>query len=78
LAELTPQGYPPRAVYGRYLEWVFATLQENLPDTVRLEVHRGEAVDAWVRSEGRHRYAVELSGGLVLPADAVVLALGHL
>ncbi|MGU3435452.1 FAD/NAD(P)-binding protein [Actinomycetes bacterium M1A6_2h] len=78
LAELTPQGYPPRAVYGRYLEWVFATLQENLPDTVRLQVHRGEAVDAWVRSEGRHRYAVELSGGLVLPADAVVLALGHL
>ncbi|MCC5673591.1 FAD/NAD(P)-binding protein [Kocuria rhizophila] len=78
LAELTPQGYPPRAVYGRYLEWVFATLRENLPDTVHLEIHRGEAVDAWVRADGRHRYGVELAGGLVLPADAVVLALGHL
>ncbi|RLZ03312.1 hypothetical protein CWC38_06400 [Kocuria tytonicola] len=78
LAELTPQGYPPRAVYGRYLEWVFTTLRENLPATVRLDVHRGEAVDAWVRTDGRHRYGVELAGGAVLPADAVVLALGHL
>ena len=78
LAELSPQGYPPRAVYGRYLEWVFETLRQNLPAGMVLEVHRGEAVDAWVRSDGRHRYAVELAGGHVLPADAVVLALGHL
>ncbi|WP_144932117.1 FAD/NAD(P)-binding protein [Kocuria marina] len=78
LARLTPQGYPPRATYGRYLAWVFATLRENLPRTVELTVHRAEAVDAWVRTDGRHRYSVELAGGVVLPADAVVLALGHL
>lgn len=78
LEGLTPQGFPPRAVYGRYLEWVFATLRQNLPASTELTVHRGEAVDAWVRTDGRHRYAVELAGGLVLPADAVVLALGHL
>ncbi|MDO4919238.1 FAD/NAD(P)-binding protein [Kocuria sp.] len=78
LSELSPQGYPPRALYGRYLAWVFDVLRQNLPDTVSLTVHRAEAVDAWTGASGRHRYAVELSGGLTLPADAVVLALGHL
>ena len=78
LAALSPQDFPPRAVYGRYLEWVFGTLNSHLPSNVTLTVHRAEAVDAWVQDEARHRYAVELAGGQTIPADAVVLALGHL
>lgn len=78
LEALTPQDFPPRAVYGRYLEWVFATLSAHLPSNVTLTVHRAEAVDAWVQEESRHSYAVELAGGQTIPADAVVLALGHL
>ena len=75
---LTAQGYPPRALYGHYLEWVFTTLRENLPPHVSVAVHRAEVVDAWQQETGRHRYAVELAGGRTIPADAVVLALGHL
>jgi len=78
LTALTAQDFPPRAIYGRYLEWIFATLNRHLPANVTLTVHRAEAVDAWVQDEARHRYAVELAGGQSIPADAVVLALGHL
>ncbi|WP_262925685.1 FAD/NAD(P)-binding protein [Kocuria atrinae] len=70
LAALTSQDFPPRAIYGRYLEWTFTTLNNHLPSNVTLTVHRAEAVDAWVQEEARHRYAVELAGGQSIPADA--------
>ncbi|MCM3687993.1 MULTISPECIES: FAD/NAD(P)-binding protein [Kocuria] len=78
LTRMTPQSYPSRRMYGVYLDWVFRTLQEALPASVQLDVHRAEAVGVHVRAQSRHRYDVELSGGQNLPADAVVLALGHL
>ncbi|WIG16635.1 FAD/NAD(P)-binding protein [Kocuria rosea] len=78
LTRMTPQSYPSRRMYGVYLSWIFRTLQDALPATVQLAVHRAEAVGVHVREHARHRYDVEISGGQNLPADAVVLALGHL
>lgn len=78
LTRMTPQSYPSRRMYGVYLDWVFGTLLDALPASVELTVHRAEAVGVHVREEARHRYDVEISGGQNLPADAVVLALGHL
>lgn len=70
--------FPQRRLYGRYLEWVFTTLHRHLPETVDLRVHRDEAVAARPVAAGRHRFAVEISGQQELPADHVILALGHL
>ncbi|MCJ8506110.1 FAD/NAD(P)-binding protein [Kocuria flava] len=78
LTRMTPRSYPSRRMYGVYLAWVLRTLREVLPPTAELHAHRAEAVGVHVRAQARHRYDVEISGGQNLPADAVVLALGHL
>jgi hypothetical protein len=78
LTRMTPRSYPDRRIYGVYLDWVLRTLRAGLPASVELSTHRAEAVGVHVREHARHRYDVEISGGQNLPADAVVLALGHL
>ncbi|MUN64036.1 hypothetical protein GMA12_12955 [Kocuria sediminis] len=78
LTRMTPTSYPSRRMYGVYLDWVFRALRDALPGSAQLTVHRAEAVGVHVREHARHRYDVEISGGQNLPADAVVLALGHL
>lgn len=78
LAGMGPTDFPPRRVYGLYLDWVFRTLQAGLPAGVELTVHRDEAVGVRKVEDGRHQFAVEISGQHELPADHVVLALGHL
>lgn len=78
LTRMTSTSYPSRRMYGVYLDWVFRTLRDALPGAAELTVHRAEAVGVHVREQARHRYDVEISGGQNLPADAVVLALGHL
>lgn len=78
LAGMGPTDFPPRRVYGLYLDWVFRTLQAGLPSGVELTVHRDEAVSARVVEDSTTPFAVEISGQQELPADHVVLALGHL
>lgn len=78
LRDLGAADFPPRRLYGAYLEWVFHALVDSAPDAVELRVHRDEAVAARRTSSGRHRYAVEIGGQQELLADHVVLALGHL
>lgn len=78
LGELTAEGFPPRRLYGAYLEWVFRALVEAAPPGVELRIHRDEAVAARLLTSGRHRYAVEIGGQQELLADHVVLSLGHL
>ncbi|MGW1123117.1 FAD/NAD(P)-binding protein [Streptomyces tanashiensis] len=76
-----PEGYAPRAVYGRYLTYVMARIEETLPPW--LTVHRvparvicadrareGDGPDA-----GAHR--LRLDRGDVLTVDRLVLATGH-
>lgn len=79
LRDLGPTDFPPRRVYGLYLDWVFRTIETELPRGVELAVHRDEAVGVRPLEDGaEHKFAVEISGQHELAADHVVLALGHL
>ena len=74
-----PDGYAPRAVYGRYLRFVLETLERTAPD--RVKVHRvlGRVVDV-VNTGARHRSApvsVRLQDGRHLKVDRAVLTTGH-
>jgi glutamate mutase epsilon subunit len=74
-----PNGYAPRAVYGRYLRFVLETLERTAPD--RVKVHRvlGRVVDV-VNTGARHRTApvsVRLQDGRHLKVDRAVLTTGH-
>lgn len=76
-----PDGYAPRAVYGRYLTYVMRCVEETLPPS--LTVHR---VSARVICADRPRvegdrdgapHRLRLDRGDVLTVDRVVLATGH-
>jgi uncharacterized NAD(P)/FAD-binding protein YdhS len=77
---LGPDDYPTRALYGRYLEWVFAEVVRGAPPGIRVEVHRTRAVgldDDPEDTSGGQR--LTLADGRVLTGlAAVVLAQGHL
>ncbi|MFC9793535.1 FAD/NAD(P)-binding protein [Streptomyces sp. NPDC127584] len=72
-----PEGYAPRAVYGRYLTHVMRRIEETLPPS--LTVHRVPArvicADRAPGGDGGHR--LRLDRGDVLTVDRVVLATGH-
>lgn len=73
---LGPDSYPTRALYGRYLGWVFDRLVRTVPEHVVLEPHGARAVTA--RDEPAGTQTVTLDNGTRLTGlDAVVLALGH-
>ncbi|MFF3335417.1 FAD/NAD(P)-binding protein [Streptomyces sp. NPDC002888] len=75
--ELTPDDYPTRADYGRYLEWVFARVVREAPPAVRVETHAARAVRLDDAPDGRQ--VLTLDDGRVLAGlSAVVLAQGHL
>ena len=74
-----PEGYAPRAVYGRYLRFVLEALERTAPD--RVQVHRvlGRVVDV-VNTGARRRSAavsVRLEDGRHLKVDRAVLTTGH-
>ncbi|MER7177429.1 FAD/NAD(P)-binding protein [Streptomyces mesophilus] len=79
---LGPDDYPTRALYGRYLEWVFTETVRQAPEQIRIEVHRARAV----RLEGGEHHldrddpqSLTLDDGTRLAGlDAVILAQGHL
>lgn len=78
LAALTPGTFPSRAIYGRYLEWTFARLEEAaLAAGVELAHVRAEILGL-ERPESGNGWFLEVAGEGTLEADAVVLALGHL
>jgi glutamate mutase epsilon subunit len=74
-----PDGYAPRAVYGRYLRFVLDTVANTALD--RVKVHRvlGRVVDV-VNTGARHGSApvsVRLQDGRHLKVDRAVLTTGH-
>jgi hypothetical protein len=78
LEALTPGAFPSRAIYGRYLEWTYARLEETAAASgVRLEHVRAEVLSI-TRPESGTGWSLEVAGEGILAADAVVLALGHL
>jgi hypothetical protein len=74
-AQLGPNTYPSRALYGHYLEWVFEHLTNSAPPGVTVRVHQTTAVALDERADGRQ--LVSLADGTQLTVDAVVLASGH-
>ncbi|MFF4339792.1 FAD/NAD(P)-binding protein [Kitasatospora sp. NPDC001540] len=75
LRALAPTDFPTRRAQSGYLDWVLRRAAEELPDNVRLFVHRDTARRITGDPDGPQR--VHLSGTVLL-ADRVVLALGHL
>ncbi|WP_051298914.1 FAD/NAD(P)-binding protein [Arthrobacter castelli] len=75
LAGLDAAGFASRALYGRYLRWMFECLAAHCRGDVSLTVHATEAVRVNQTAGGLE---IELNDGPDLVADSVVLALGHL
>ncbi|MEU1294581.1 FAD/NAD(P)-binding protein [Streptomyces sp. NPDC005840] len=81
--ELGPDEYPTRALYGRYLEWVFARVVRQAPPSVRVVVHRARAIrlddagDPAGGGDGGQRLTLD-DGRVLTGLAAVVLAQGHL
>ncbi|NJC21181.1 putative NAD(P)/FAD-binding protein YdhS [Arthrobacter pigmenti] len=75
LAALTSSGFPSRALYGRYLRWVYVSVLSCLGEGFDVVVHQVEA--RHVQRVGT-AFRVELGEDEALEADAVVLAMGHL
>lgn len=79
--ELGADEYPTRALYGRYLEWVFARVVRQAPPAVRVVTHRARAVGLadGTGPGGDSAQTLTLDDGRVLTGlAAVVLAQGHL
>lgn len=80
-AALTPGSFPTRQLHSAYLEWFFRRSVLALAPLATVTVHRDTAVDLDTAEPFSGQLAVpqlvHLSGGAVLSADVVVLALGH-
>ncbi|QPT54114.1 FAD/NAD(P)-binding protein [Rothia kristinae] len=78
LRAMGPSGFPSRKIYGTYLSDVHARLMGALPAGIGVSHHAQEAVRVAAAGPRADRpYRVELGDGVVLSADAVILALGH-
>jgi hypothetical protein len=70
----SPEGYAPRSLYGRYLQYMLESVDRSLPAGVRLHLVRGFVEDLEPTAAG---YRLSLAGGGSLTADKVVLTTGH-
>lgn len=78
-AALAPSGFPSRALYGRYLTWMFGEVVRLAPPGVSVVHHRKEAVGLGQSTDpSGHRWCIRFDDGETLDADDVVLAVGHL
>ncbi|GAA1109287.1 FAD/NAD(P)-binding protein [Arthrobacter flavus] len=74
LSGLGSSGFPSRALYGRYLEWIYQQLVDRCGAGATITHH---ATDAREISREAPGYRLRLGDDSELAADAVVLALGH-
>ncbi|KUM81045.1 FAD-binding protein [Streptomyces curacoi] len=74
---LGPDEYPTRALYGQYLEWVFAKVVREAPPAVRVETYAARAVRLDDAPDGRQVLTLD-DGRTLSGLSAVVLAQGHL
>ncbi|MFB6893570.1 FAD/NAD(P)-binding protein [Kitasatospora sp. NPDC056327] len=77
---LTPDAYPTRAFYGRYLRDVYRRVRAAAPAHCRIVEHRTRAVRLTDSDlpPGNAQVLVLANGRRIADLDAVVLALGHL
>ncbi|MFC8303811.1 FAD/NAD(P)-binding protein [Specibacter sp. NPDC057265] len=76
LRQLGANGFPSRALYGRYLRWCFEQLRRNAPAGTHITHHRSEAKRV-VKNHAEGGFDVVLHDGGPLHVENVVLALGH-
>lgn len=69
-----PNGYAPRALHGRYMQFVLETVEAGLPPHAVLHRVHGEVTDLERTMDG---YRLSLADGSALDADRVVLTTGH-
>ncbi|MFM9368772.1 FAD/NAD(P)-binding protein [Streptomyces sp. Da 82-17] len=69
-----PNSYAPRALHGRYMQFILRTVEENLPEKVRL-IPLKATVHALERTGDG--YLLALEEGAHLTVDKVVLTTGH-
>ena len=74
---LGPDDYPSRALYGRYLEWVFAEVVRTAPGIVTVRPHPARATGLEEAADGTQTLALD-DGTRLGGLRAVVLAQGHL
>ncbi|UQA95761.1 FAD/NAD(P)-binding protein [Streptomyces halobius] len=73
--DVGPDDYPGRALYGRYLEWVFRRTVRTAPEGVTVVPHTARAVRLHEAPDGQ---SLTLDDGRTLRGlGAVVLAQGH-
>ncbi|MGW0854330.1 FAD/NAD(P)-binding protein [Streptomyces sp. NPDC002690] len=70
-----PHAYAGRALYGRYLEFVFHSVRRGMPQGTALHAVRSRVERMRRRTGGG--WTLALSGGRFLAADQVLLATGH-
>ncbi|WP_156727780.1 FAD/NAD(P)-binding protein [Streptomyces apocyni] len=70
-----PNSYAPRALHGRYMQFVLESVENHLPDGVLLHRVAAEVLDLTRTPAGR--YELHCADGHVLDADRVVLTTGH-
>ncbi|MGP8302149.1 FAD/NAD(P)-binding protein [Streptomyces inhibens] len=75
--EVGPDDYPGRALYGRYLEWVFRRTVRTAPEDVTVVVHTARAVRLAEAPCGAQSLTLD-DGRTLHGLGAVVLAQGHL
>ncbi len=75
VARLGGSGFPSRALYGRYLSWIYGQLLEASGDGIAVTHHPTDALELSPDDAG---YRLRLGDESELAVDAVVLALGHL
>ncbi|KAF3058024.1 hypothetical protein GL218_05790 [Daldinia childiae] len=76
-SRLGPNDYATRALYGRYLRWVFDQIQVHDKDKVKIVVHTASAVSLDQEPDGRQVLTLS-TGDSLSGLSAVVLAQGHL
>ncbi|WHT17679.1 FAD/NAD(P)-binding protein [Crossiella sp. CA-258035] len=77
LLSLRGNDFPSRQAQGKYLDWFFRHTIRGLPDSVTVHVHASTAT-AITGSCDQLQQVWLADRAAPLPADAVVLALGHL
>ncbi|MYT12800.1 FAD-NAD(P)-binding [Streptomyces sp. SceaMP-e96] len=75
--EVGPDDYPGRALYGRYLEWVFRHTVRTAPEEVTVVTHPACAVRLAEAPDGSQSLTLD-NGRTLHGLGAVVLAQGHL
>ncbi|MDF1827408.1 MAG: FAD/NAD(P)-binding protein [Legionellaceae bacterium] len=73
--DIQPNDYLPRALFGKYLQWVAQSIITELELHCTVNLYQREVVD--IQKQSTSNFNLILSDGLSLPSDYVFLTTGH-